>query len=61
VDLVSLTAEGRIVLTLKHGKHGYSELKLETGLSDRWLTIKLGELEGEGVLDMNGKWYGLRQ
>jgi len=61
VDLVSLTAEGRIVLTLKHGKHGYSELKLETGLSDRWLTIKLGELEGEGVVEKNGKWYGLRQ
>ena len=61
MDLVSLTAEGRIVLTLKHGKHTYSELKLETGLSDRWLTIKLGELEGEGVVEKNGKWYGLRQ
>jgi len=61
VELVSLTPEGRIVLTLKHGKHTYSELKLETGLSDRWLTIKLGELEGEGVVEKNGKWYGLKQ
>jgi predicted nucleotidyltransferase len=61
VNLVSLTPEGRIVLTLKHGKHTYSELKLETGLSDRWLTIKLGELEGEGVVDKSGKWYGLKQ
>jgi len=61
VELVSLTSEGRIVLTLKHGKHTYSELKLETGLSDRWLTIKLGELEGEGVVEKSGKWYGLKQ
>jgi len=61
VELVSLTSEGRIVLTLKHGQHTYSELKLETELSDRWLTIKLGELEGQGVVEKNGKWYGLKQ
>jgi predicted nucleotidyltransferase len=61
VELVSLTSEGRIVLTLKHGKHTYSELKLETGLSDRWLSIKLGELEGEGVVEKSGKWYGLKK
>ena len=61
MELVSLTSEGRIVLTLKHGKHVYSELKLETGLSDRWLVIKLGELEGEGVVEKSGKWYGLKQ
>jgi len=60
VELVSLTPEGRIVLTLRHGKHTYSELKLETGLSDRWLAIKLGELEGEGVVEKSGKWYGLK-
>ncbi len=61
MELVSLTSEGRIVLTLKHGKHTYSELKLETELSDRWLAIKLGELEGEGVVEKSGKWYGLKQ
>jgi len=61
VELVSLASEGRIVLTLKHGKHTYSELRLETGLSDRWLTIKLGELEGEGVVEKSGKWYSLKQ
>lgn len=61
MKLVSLTPEGRIVLTLKHGKHTYSELRLETGLSDRWLTVKLGELEGEGVVEKRGKWYGLKQ
>jgi len=59
VKLVSLTPEGRIVLALKHGKHTYSELRFETGLSDRWLTTKLGELEGEGVIQKGGKWYGL--
>jgi len=59
VKLVSLTPEGRIVLTLKHGKHTYGELRLETGLSDRWLTVKLRELQKEGVVEKNGKWYSL--
>jgi len=59
VELVSLTPEGRIVLTLMHGRHAYSELRLETGLSDRWLTIKLEELEGGGIVKKKGKWYGL--
>ena len=59
LELVSLSPAGRIVLTLKHGKHTYSELKFETGLSDRWLTIKLGELERGGVVEKDGRWYGL--
>jgi predicted nucleotidyltransferase len=59
MDLVSLTPEGMIVLTLKHGKHSYSELGNETDLSDRWLTVKLKELESGGVLKKDGKWYGL--
>lgn len=59
LELVSLSSEGRVVLTLKHGKHSYSELKLETGLSDRWLTVKLRELESGGVVERDGKWYGL--
>jgi predicted nucleotidyltransferase len=59
VKLVSLTADGRILLTLKHGKHTYSELKFETGLSDRWLTIKLEELQDQGSVDKTGRWYGL--
>lgn len=61
MELVSLTAEGRILLTLKHGKHTYGELRLETGLSDRWLTVKLEKLEGEGIVEKRGKWYGLRK
>ena len=59
MELVSLTPKGRIVLVLKHGKHTYSELRFETGLSDRWLTIKLEELESGGVVDRSGRWYGL--
>lgn len=59
-ELVSLTPEGRIVLTLKHGKHSYSELKLETELSDRWLTTKLEELRARGVVKKTGRWYVLR-
>ena len=59
MKLVSLTPEGKIVLALKHGKHTYSELRFETGLSDRWLTIKLEELGGGGVIEKSGKWYGL--
>jgi len=61
VELVYLTPEGRIILALKHGKHTYSELRLETGLSDRWLTIKLEELEGRGVVEKRGRWYGLSE
>jgi len=59
LDLVSLTSEGMVILTLKHGKHSYSELKFETGLSDRWLTLKLKELEDRDVLEKDGKRYGL--
>jgi len=61
LDLVSLTPEGRILSTLEHGKHTYSELKFETGLSDRWLTIKLEELQRQAVLQKDGKWYGPRE
>lgn len=57
--LLNLTPEGRIVLTLVHGKHTYSELKLETELSDRWLTAKLKQLIAETVVEKSGRWYGL--
>lgn len=45
---------------MKHGRHTYSQLKLETRLSDRWLTIKLKKLESEGVIRKDGKWYCLK-
>jgi len=59
MDLISLTPEGRIILSLKHGKHAYSELKFETGLSDRWLWTKLKELESAGIVEKDQRWYGL--
>lgn len=59
MKLVSLTPEARILLTLLHGKHTYSELKLETGLSDRWLTLKLKESEAQEITEKAGRWYGL--
>jgi len=48
-----------IIVTLKHGKHSYSELRFETALSDRWLAVKLKELEDRGVLKKDGRWYSL--
>ncbi len=59
METVSLTPEGKIVLTLKHGKHTYEELRFETGLSDRWLSIKLRELGSRGIIRKIGKWYSL--
>jgi predicted nucleotidyltransferase len=61
VVLASLTPEGRIVLTLKHGEHTYSEVRVETGLSDRWLAIKLRELKARGVVGRRGRRYSLRR
>lgn len=59
VELVSLNPEGRVLLTLYHGQHLYSELKFETGLSDRWISKKLGELIDVGVITKSGRWYRL--
>lgn len=59
MDLVSLTPKGRILLTLAHGQHTYAELKLESGLSDRWLTLKLQELVDKGSAIKNGRWYSI--
>lgn len=60
MEYVSLKPEGKILLTLNHGKHTYSELRFETGLSDRWLTVKLGELENVRLVEKEGRWYSLR-
>ncbi len=59
MEIVSLTPEGKVFLVLNHGRHTYKELKTETGLSDRWLTFKLRELESKGVIKKDGKWYSL--
>jgi len=59
LDLVSLNPEAKIVLTLYHGKHTYGELRFETGLSDRWLTLKIESMKRQGIIKKDGKWYGL--
>ena len=59
MELVSLTSEGKVLATLWHGRHSYGELRSETGLSDRWLTVKLNELLREKVVEKSGRWYGL--
>lgn len=59
MELFSLTSKGKVLATLWHGRHSYGELRLETGLSDRWLTVKLNELLHEKVIKKNGRWYAL--
>lgn len=54
-----LTPEGRIILTLEHGCHLYSQLQRETRLSDRWLMKKLDELKREGMIEQEAGWYKL--
>jgi predicted nucleotidyltransferase len=54
-----LTTEGRVILTLEHGCHLYSQLQRETKLSDRWLMKKLDELKRTGVIKREAKWYKL--
>lgn len=54
-----LTPEGRIILTLEHGCHLYSQLQRETKLSDRWLMKKLDELKREGIIRQEARWYKL--
>lgn len=61
MSLIALTPEGRILLTLAHGQHFYGELKLESGLSDRWLTVKLKELINKGDIVKQGRWYRATQ
>jgi len=60
MEYVTLKPEGEILLTLNHGKHTYTELRFETGLSDRWLTVKLGELVKSGHIEKDGRWYQLK-
>ncbi|MFP3951563.1 MAG: nucleotidyltransferase domain-containing protein [Candidatus Bathyarchaeia archaeon] len=60
MEYVTLKPEGEILLTLSHGKHTYTELRFETGLSDRWLTVKLGELAKSGHIEKEGRWYQLK-
>lgn len=49
--LVEITPEGKIVAALIESPKGYNELKSTTGLSDRWLSIKLKELTSAGLIE----------
>lgn len=57
--LVAAFSELKITRSLEIGGKTYSELKSLTGLSDRWLTIKLKILEGLGVVQKTGNRYKL--
>ncbi len=59
--LVKITPEGKIVATLIESPKSYGELKLSTGLSDRWLSRKLKELSFLGVIEHYGNRYQLKE
>ena len=59
--LVEITPEGKIVAALIESPKSYSELKLYTGLSDRWLSKKLKELSFAGLIDHYRNRYQLKE
>jgi predicted transcriptional regulator len=54
-----LTAEGRIIRSLKDGEKSFSQLLDGTGLSPRWLNVKIKILTGVGLVKRNGRTYTL--
>ncbi len=57
---VELTPEGKIVRSLMDGPKSYSELRSATGLSDRWLSLKLREMASAGIVGRIDRKYFLR-
>ena len=57
LKLFAFTPEGRIVRTLSRGEKSFSELVKATGLSERWLSIKLKKLLQLGVVKLSSKGY----
>jgi predicted nucleotidyltransferase len=57
LKLFTLTPEGRIIQALSSGGKSFSELFRETGLSERWLSIKLKQLLRLGVVRISGNGY----
>ena len=57
LKLFALTPEGRIVRALSSGEKSFSELVKATGLSERWLSIKLKQLLQLGVVKLSGNGY----
>jgi len=59
LELLRPTPEGRILFALAEGPMTYSELREFTGLSNRWLSMKLRELVEAGVVGRRGRKYVL--
>ncbi len=55
--LFTLTPEGRIIRALTEGEKSFSELVKETGLSGRWLSVKLKQLLQLGVVKFSSEGY----
>jgi len=54
-----LTSEGKIIQSLRKGEKTFSQLLNDTGLSPRWLNIKIEILTGVGLLRRRGRSYAL--
>jgi len=59
LKLLDLTAEGRVVEALIDSPRTYSQLRLFTRLSDRWLSEKLKMLRSRGVIELRDGKYQL--
>ncbi|MBS7612515.1 nucleotidyltransferase domain-containing protein [Candidatus Bathyarchaeota archaeon] len=57
--MFKLTSEGKIIQSLKGSEKTFTELLNETGLSPRWLSIKLEILMGIGLVRRSGRVYSL--
>lgn len=57
LNLFALTPEGKIVRALSGGEKSFSELAKTTGLSERWLSIKLKQLLQLDVVKLKGNGY----
>lgn len=57
LKLFALTPEGRILRALSIGEKSFSELVKATGLSERWLSVKLKKLVQLGVVKFSGDAY----
>ena len=52
LKLFSLTPEGKIIRALSGGERSFPELFEGTGLSERWLSVKLKQLLSLGVVKL---------
>lgn len=57
LKLSAFTPEGRIVRALSNGENSFSKLAKATGLSERWLSIKLKQLLQLGVVKLSSNGY----